>query len=76
MSAKPRQSTSMTIDRSILDEARALGLNISQSAESGLRSAIRAERERRWKADNAEAIEGYNARFADTALPLSAHRKF
>ena len=38
-----RRSTSMSLDAAILDEARQLGINLSQAAESGLVAAIRAE---------------------------------
>ncbi|WP_138472957.1 type II toxin-antitoxin system CcdA family antitoxin [Poseidonocella sp. HB161398] len=71
-----RRSTSMTLDRGVLDEARALGINLSQAAEAGLRDAIRAERARLWKAANAGAVADYNAMTEEDGLPLSGYRKF
>lgn len=71
-----KKSTSMTLDRVLLDEARQLGVNISKAAESGIVSAIRAERARRWKEENAEAIAEHNARIAAEGLPLSEFRMF
>lgn len=71
-----RRSTSLTLDRALLDEARALGVNISRAAEAGLDAAIRRERGRRWQAENAEAIAGYNAFIAAEGVPLAAARKF
>ena len=38
-----RQSTSVTLDRRLLDEARELGLNLSRAAEAGLAAAIRSD---------------------------------
>lgn len=51
-----RSATSMTVDAALLDEARTLGVNISRAAEEGILARVRAERARRWKEDNAEAV--------------------
>lgn len=50
MLAAPRRSTSLTLVRRLLDEAQALGLNVSRAAEQGVAQAIGAERARRWQA--------------------------
>jgi len=71
-----RRSTSMSLDAAILDEARQLGINLSQAAESGLVAAIRAERARRWKAENAGAIADFNAFIDASGVPLADRRKF
>lgn len=71
-----KRSTSMTLDAGVLDEARALGVNVSQAAEQGVVAAIRAEHARRWKQDNAGAIADYNAFIDEYGLPLADHRKF
>ncbi|WP_255006330.1 type II toxin-antitoxin system CcdA family antitoxin [Roseovarius sp. M141] len=72
----PRKSTSMTLDGAILEEARALGINVSRAAESGVISAIRAERAKLWKQQNAGAIAEYNAYIDAGGVPLATHRKF
>lgn len=41
-----RRSTSLTLDRALLDEARALGVNVSRAAEAGVAAAVRAARAR------------------------------
>ncbi|MBE3636855.1 type II toxin-antitoxin system CcdA family antitoxin [Mangrovicoccus algicola] len=71
-----RKSTSMTLDRGVLEEARALGINLSQAAEAGLRAAIRTERARHWQAQNAGAVADFNAMIEDGGVPLSEFRKF
>lgn len=76
MRGPARRSTSMSLDSAILDEARQLGINLSQAAESGLVAAIRTERARRWKAENAGAIADYNAFIDATGVPLAGLRKF
>ena len=41
-----RRSTSLTLNRALLDEARELGVNVSRAAEEGVAVAIRAARRR------------------------------
>jgi antitoxin CcdA len=76
MSTALRRSTSLTLDRRLLDEARELGVNISRAAEDGVAQAVRAARARRWREENAAAMDDYN-RFIDAhGVPLSEFRKF
>jgi antitoxin CcdA len=71
-----RRATSMTLDAALLDEARALGVNLSRAAEEGILLQVRAERARRWKGDNAPAIADYNRWIEENGVPLSQFRKF
>jgi antitoxin CcdA len=57
-------------------EARALGLDPEAIAEKSLRDAIRAEKERRWREENREAIEAQNAWVEKHGLPLARYRMF
>ena len=66
----------MSLDAAVLNEARRLGINVSQAAESGVIAAIRAERARLWKQENAGAIADYNAFIEANGVPLAALRKF
>jgi antitoxin CcdA len=76
MADTARRATSLTLDRALLDEARALGLNISRAAEAGLAAAVKAERQRRWKEENAGAMADYNAYIEANGIPLAEYRKF
>ena len=76
-----RRSTSLTLDRRLLDEAKALGVNVSRAAEAGVAEALRAARARAWREENAAALADYNrfiaARFIEAGgLPLAEFRKF
>ena len=71
-----RCSTSLTLDRELLDQAKELGVNISRAAEAGVLAAVKAERARRWKIDNAEAVAAYNKWIEENGIPLSQYRKF
>lgn len=74
--ASVRRSTSLSLDRHLLDAARELGVNVSRAAETGLAEAVRAARTRRWQEENAAAIEAYNAFIDANGVPLAEFRKF
>lgn len=71
-----RRATSMTLDATLLDEAKALGVNISRAAERGVAAALKAARAEAWKRENAEAIAERAARIERHGLPLADLRKF
>jgi antitoxin CcdA len=76
VSTAARRSTSLTLNRRLLDEARELGVNVSRAAEEGVSLAVRAARAQRWRQENAAAIDDYN-RFIDAhGVPLAEFRKF
>jgi antitoxin CcdA len=66
-----RRATSMTLDAALLDEARALGVNVSRAAEEGILAQVRNERARRWKEENVEFIRDYNDWIAENGIPNS-----
>lgn len=72
----PRRPANLSLDAALVAEARALGLNLSAAAEAGLRAAVAEARAARWRAGNAEALAGSNARVEARGLPLSRHRPF
>jgi antitoxin CcdA len=71
-----KKATNITLSSDVLTEAKALGINISQSCDQFLRELVRNERERRWLQDNAGFIAAYNQTVADEGLPLDSWRSF
>lgn len=71
-----RKSANLSLDTKIVADARELGINISRAAEKGLLSEIKAERERRWREENAEAIAAANEYVEKHGLPLAKYRQF
>lgn len=76
MSASPRRSTSLTLDRAMLDEARELGVNISRAAEKGIAADLKVAREAKWRAENRDAIAKTNAYIEEHGIPFADLRKF
>ena len=71
-----RKPTNLSLDAKMVEEARALGVNVSRAAEAGLAMHLKAEKERRWKEENREAIDAANAWVEANGLPLEKHRMF
>ena len=67
-----KRAVNLFVDVELLEEARRLRINISETLERRLRTIVKAEQERRWLEENREAIEAYNRRVAEHGL-LSDH---
>lgn len=76
MPAPNRRATSLPMDRQLLDDARALGVNVSRAAEAGLTAALKEAREAAWKRENAGAIAFWNTYIEENGLPLADFRQF
>ncbi len=76
ISRQKRQSVNLYLDRTIVEAAKALGMNISKACDGALRAAIKVEREARWKVENAEAILSFNDYVEKNGIPLSQYRQF
>jgi antitoxin CcdA len=63
-----KRAVNLFVDTELLDEARRLRINISETLESRLRTIVRSELERRWLEANKVAIEAYNLRVARDGL--------
>lgn len=74
LSAKNRRKPlNISVLESLAAEAKALGLNLSRVAEEGIAEAIRAEKERRYHAQNAKAIAEHNQWAAERGVLLTPY---
>lgn len=71
-----KKATNITLSQEVLDEAKALGLNLSRTCEQALRDAIRAEKAQRWAQEHEAYIAAYNATVEQDGLPLASSRSF
>lgn len=71
-----KRGTNVSLDPSLVDEAKALGISLSKSCEQGLATAVKAERERRWLEENRAAIESNNAFIEAHGMPLARFRRY
>lgn len=57
-----RRPVNLTIREDVLKEAKALHLNASQAAETGIIAAVKQAREREWLKNSRDAILAHNKR--------------
>ncbi|UJW75690.1 type II toxin-antitoxin system CcdA family antitoxin [Rhizobium sp. SL42] len=74
MSTQARKPTELPLDETLIAEAHELGLDVADAAEAGIARAVKAEKERRWKIENADAIQAANDYVAKHGLPLAKYR--
>ena len=71
-----RKATNVSLDASLLTEAKSLRINVSQAAESGLARAVAERRAALWLEANRDALDSSNAYVEKNGLPLAHHRNF
>ena len=58
----PKRAVNLSLNSQVLDLAKEMGLNISQTVDQLLAAEVQRQYWERWQHDNAEAIAHYNAR--------------
>ena len=74
--AASRRATNITLPEPLLQDARALGINISHACERGLAAAVAEQRRVRWLKENRDAFDAWNDHAEQHGLPLAAYRQF
>jgi antitoxin CcdA len=71
-----KKAVNLSIDASLLSEARDQDINLSATLERALEDALRQARRERWLAENARSIEAYNAQIDEHGAFADALRSF
>ena len=72
----PKRAINLSLNTKVLDMAREMGLNISQTVDTLLTEEVLRQYWQRWGQDNAEAIAAYNARVEREGLFSDRYRNF
>lgn len=72
----PKRPTNLSLNARVLDMARELGMNLSQTVDTLLAQEVQRRYWERWNEENKEAVEAYNARIEREGLPLAKYRTF
>lgn len=72
----PRKPTNVSLPETLLSEAKALRINLSQAAEAVLVRAVAERRADLWKNENREALDSSNRFVEQNGLPLARYRCF
>ncbi|TWT20162.1 acetoacetyl-CoA synthase [Luteimonas marina] len=59
-----KRATNVSINQGLLEDARALDINLSATLERALEAEVRARKREKWLEQNREAIAAYNERIA------------
>ena len=71
-----KRAANLSVNAELLDEARALEINLSATLEKALDEAVRARKREKWLEENREAIAAYNRRIARDGLASDHVRAF
>jgi antitoxin CcdA len=63
-----KRAVNLFVDADLLEAARRLRINLSETLERRLHTIVRAEQEKRWLQENRPAIEAYNQRVAQDGI--------
>ena len=72
----PKRAVNLSISAKTLDQAKALGMNLSKTVDAFLHEEVKRRYWETWNERNKEAIEAYNQRVRDYGLPLAKYRSF
>ncbi len=70
-----KRAVNLFVDAELLDEARRMRINVSETLERRLRTIVRAEQEKRWLEENRDAITSINT-FIDRHGLLASRLRF
>jgi antitoxin CcdA len=72
----PKRPTNLSLNAKVLDMARELGMNLSQTVDALLAQEVQRRYWERWNEQNKDAIDAYNRRIEREGLPLAKYRTF
>jgi antitoxin CcdA len=72
----PKAATNLSLRADLVQRAREVGLNLSAVLDAALERAVREAEREAWLAENADAIEEYNASAAKRGVFSDDWRRF
>lgn len=71
-----KKATNLSLNAKVLETARGLGMNISQTVDALLADEVKRRYWEKWRDDNREGFEAYNERIRQHGLPLAKYRSW
>lgn len=72
----PRKSANLSINADLLQQAKQLNINLSQTLEQHLAEIVRQAQRRQWLAENKVALDEYNRRIESRGTFSDGLRRF
>ena len=76
LAATTRKAVNLKIDNSLIQEAKALDINLSREFETHLADVVRLRKQAKWLAENREALDAYNAHVEQDGVFSDGIRSF
>ena len=70
----PKKAINLSLNSKVLEAAREMGINISQTVDTLLADEVKRLYWEKWREDNRAGFAAYNARIATEGLPLAKYR--
>ncbi len=70
----PKKATNLSLNIKVLQAAREMGMNISQTVDGLLAEEVKRRYWEKWRDENKEAFEAHNQLIREHGLPLAKYR--
>lgn len=74
--AAPKKSANLSINADLLQQAKKLNINLSQTLEQRLAEIVRQAQSEQWLEENKKALEAYNRRIETRGTFSDGMRRF
>jgi antitoxin CcdA len=72
----PKKATNLSLNSKVLEAAREMGMNLSQTVDALLADEVKRRYWEQWNERNKDAVDEYNDRISKYGLPLEKYRTF
>lgn len=72
----PKRATNLSINGDLLNQARALNINLSATLEQTLVALVKTNQQQAWLAENLKAIDAYNQHIDENGVFSDTLRTF
>ncbi len=70
----PKKATNLSLNSKVLEMAREMGMNVSQTVDTLLAEEVKRRYWAKWNEDNKEALDAHNRLIEKFGLPLAKYR--
>ena len=76
MEKSTKRAVNLRINKNLIDQAKSMHINLSQTLETSLVEILREKQKEAWLKDNRDAVDAYNQRVEAQGLFSDAVRQF
>ena len=76
MNKPAKRAVNLRIDERLIDEAKAMNVNLSKTLETSLVEILREKQKAAWLGENGDAVQAYNQRIEKQGLFSDGLRQF